>query len=196
MPRCRTSCQVGCRKSCQVLGCQNPLPSTRFYYTRYRICPYHAGLSEMTLDGNVVRFCQQCGRFHPLSDFEGNKKSCIHKLLAHNAQRKKARGIKHCPTPQAEPKTPTHHKVPVEFTVLGLCTPATCEAVMREPPPPPILLDDIDMVPFSLEEIDTLMDDFNSPVASQMVLSILTEEEERQQQQFHRIFRRFSHYCS
>ena len=38
-----------------------------------------------------MRFCQQCGRFQPLSDFEGAKKSCRAKLELHNARRKQAR---------------------------------------------------------------------------------------------------------
>ena len=35
------------------------------------------------------RFCQQCGRFQPLGEFEGLRRSCREKLDAHNARRKR-----------------------------------------------------------------------------------------------------------
>lgn len=36
-----------------------------------------------------VRFCQQCGRFQPLGDFDGDKRSCRVRLQRHNARRRK-----------------------------------------------------------------------------------------------------------
>lgn len=45
----------------------------------------------MQLSGTLVRFCQQCGRFQALEEFEGSKKSCKKKLDSHNAQRKRKR---------------------------------------------------------------------------------------------------------
>ncbi|KAH7617081.1 hypothetical protein Ndes2526B_g07671 [Nannochloris sp. 'desiccata'] len=139
------------KKSCQVIGCQAQLPTGRVYHTRYRICPYHAGLPEMILAGKIVRFCQQCGRFQPIADFEGMKKSCVNKLQMHNAQRKRAReknqaAIKRRPTPRLsrkftpsptsslshEPETPTKSKVNVSLeiglAVNGVNTPVKHEA--------------------------------------------------------------------
>ena len=45
----------------------------------------------MTLDKEVVRFCQQCGRFQSLDEFDGSRRSCRKKLQMHNAQRKRVR---------------------------------------------------------------------------------------------------------
>jgi hypothetical protein len=36
-------------------------------------CPQ---VSNIMRDGVPQRFCQQCGRFHPLQDFDGAKRSC------------------------------------------------------------------------------------------------------------------------
>lgn len=36
--------------------------------------------------GIVQRFCQQCGRCHPLDAFQGQKRSCIEQLAKHNAR--------------------------------------------------------------------------------------------------------------
>lgn len=40
---------------------------------RYRVCAHHFNLPSMVLDGVHVRWCQQCGRFHPISAFEGDR---------------------------------------------------------------------------------------------------------------------------
>ncbi|KAG7667575.1 hypothetical protein Ndes2437B_g08220 [Nannochloris sp. 'desiccata'] len=79
------------KTQCQVEGCRIALPKRRAYHKRYRICNYHATLSQMVLEGRHMRFCQQCGRFQLLSEFEGDKRSCRAKLDLHNARRKQAR---------------------------------------------------------------------------------------------------------
>ena len=43
---------------------------------RYKICHYHVELPCMVVEGQAIRFCQQCGRFQLLSDFEGDRRSC------------------------------------------------------------------------------------------------------------------------
>ena len=45
----------------------------------------------MVIDGRHVRFCQQCGRFQPIADFDTGRKSCRKKLESHNQRRKLAR---------------------------------------------------------------------------------------------------------
>lgn len=65
------------------------------YYKRYHICAFHAALPEMVLNGALVRFCQQCGRFQALEEFDGKKKTCRRKLDMHNAQRKRKRAQKY-----------------------------------------------------------------------------------------------------
>lgn len=38
-----------------------------------------------------MRFCQQCGKFQSVSDFEGSQKSCRYRLNLHNAARRRKR---------------------------------------------------------------------------------------------------------
>ena len=58
----------------QVSGCNKDLSHAKVYYQRYRICEEHLKLSSLLKDGIPQRFCQQCGRFHILSDFDGSKR--------------------------------------------------------------------------------------------------------------------------
>ena len=44
---------------------------------------------QVIMEGCLQRFCQQCGRFHPLSAFEGLRKSCRDQLDKHNARRRR-----------------------------------------------------------------------------------------------------------
>ena len=60
--------------SMQVDGCNKDLASEKEYYQRYRICEEHLKLSSLLKDGVQQRFCQQCGRFHLLADFDGDKR--------------------------------------------------------------------------------------------------------------------------
>lgn len=41
---------------------------------RYRICKAHLQSPAMVVDGAVQRFCQQCGRFQAVEDFDGDKR--------------------------------------------------------------------------------------------------------------------------
>ncbi|KAI7841238.1 hypothetical protein COHA_005075 [Chlorella ohadii] len=75
---------------CQVPGCERGLHKARAYYRRYKICHYHVELPCMVVEGQAIRFCQQCGRFQLLSDFEGDRRSCRLKLDKHNARRRAA----------------------------------------------------------------------------------------------------------
>jgi hypothetical protein len=60
----------------QVDGCNKDLSVEKEYYQRYRICEEHLKLSSLLKDGMQQRFCQQCGRFHLLADFDGDKR-CV-----------------------------------------------------------------------------------------------------------------------
>jgi hypothetical protein len=46
-------------------------------------------VSSITREGKRQRFCQQCGRFHDLTSFDGDKRSCRARLQRHNARRRK-----------------------------------------------------------------------------------------------------------
>ncbi|KAK9812453.1 hypothetical protein WJX73_000826 [Symbiochloris irregularis] len=60
---------------CQVEGCKRDLAGSKDYYQRYRVCEEHLKLSSLIKDNIPQRFCQQCGRFHVLADFDGDKRS-------------------------------------------------------------------------------------------------------------------------
>jgi len=89
--------------TCQVMGCNADISGLRTYYKRYHICTDHCSASSIPVslltprqaqpflashstnnnDPTVtqVRFCQQCGSFHSLDKFKGNRKSCRNALL-------------------------------------------------------------------------------------------------------------------
>ncbi|MEW5299088.1 MAG: hypothetical protein WDW36_002137 [Sanguina aurantia] len=74
---------------CHVDGCSADLSQLRDYHQRFKICDYHLKLSSIMRDGVPQRFCQQCGRFHPVEQFDGYKRSCRDRLQRHNAKRRK-----------------------------------------------------------------------------------------------------------
>lgn len=67
-------------------------------------------------DGEPTRFCQLCGRFHHISAFDNNKRSCRERLARHNERRKRriareaamAKGLP--PWPQGEGATGTTNR--------------------------------------------------------------------------------------
>lgn len=76
---------------CRVPECRRVLNGLKRYHKRYRICPDHLKMSHVVLDGVDSRFCQLCGKFQPLGDFDGAKRSCRAKLARHNERRHKSR---------------------------------------------------------------------------------------------------------
>lgn len=40
------------------------------------MCMDHLKMKAIYVDGRLARFCQQCGRFHDLSKFDGHKR-CV-----------------------------------------------------------------------------------------------------------------------
>lgn len=74
---------------CQVDGCLTDLAGLKEYHNRYRICQYHLKIPCIVREGNRQRFCQQCGRFHNIGEFDGDKRSCRARLERHNARRRK-----------------------------------------------------------------------------------------------------------
>ncbi len=73
---------------CQVPGCAHALNKLRDYYKRYKICPAHLKLPEIVVEGQAIRFCQQCGRFQLTTEFDGDRRSCRRKLEQHNKRRR------------------------------------------------------------------------------------------------------------
>uniref|UniRef100_A0A1J3H5Q3 Squamosa promoter-binding-like protein 7 n=1 Tax=Noccaea caerulescens TaxID=107243 RepID=A0A1J3H5Q3_NOCCA len=74
---------------CQVPGCEADISELKGYHKRHRVCLRCANASSVVLDGEDKRYCQQCGKFHVLSDFDEGKRSCRRKLERHNNRRKK-----------------------------------------------------------------------------------------------------------
>ena len=75
--------------TCQVDGCNTDLGSLKEYHNRYKICEYHLKIPAIIREGLRQRFCQQCGRFHNIGEFDGDKRSCRARLQRHNARRRK-----------------------------------------------------------------------------------------------------------
>ncbi|KAF8114775.1 hypothetical protein N665_0034s0114 [Sinapis alba] len=74
---------------CQVEGCRMDLSSAKTYYSRHKVCCIHSKSSKVIVSGLHQRFCQQCSRFHQLSEFDLEKRSCRRRLACHNERRRK-----------------------------------------------------------------------------------------------------------
>ncbi|KAK6122970.1 hypothetical protein DH2020_043287 [Rehmannia glutinosa] len=79
----------GAPARCQVPGCEVDISELKGYHKRHRVCLQCANASAVVLDGESKRYCQQCGKFHILSDFDEGKRSCRRKLERHNIRRRR-----------------------------------------------------------------------------------------------------------
>ncbi|GMH29282.1 hypothetical protein Nepgr_031125 [Nepenthes gracilis] len=86
--RVRTARSVG-RTRCQVLGCEADISELKGYHRRHRVCLSCANATSVVIDGESKRYCQQCGKFHILTDFDEGKRSCRRKLERHNNRRRR-----------------------------------------------------------------------------------------------------------
>ncbi|BBH00903.1 hypothetical protein PRUPE_4G050400 [Prunus persica] len=77
------------RPSCQADDCNADLSDAKQYYRRHKVCGVHAKAPAVRVGGVQQRFCQQCSRFHSLSEFDDNKRSCRRRLAGHNERRRK-----------------------------------------------------------------------------------------------------------
>ncbi|KAL0919416.1 hypothetical protein M5K25_011510 [Dendrobium thyrsiflorum] len=74
---------------CQVEGCNLDLTGVKAYYCRHKVCGMHSKSPRVIVAGLEQRFCQQCSRFHLLSEFDQGKRSCRRRLAGHNERRRK-----------------------------------------------------------------------------------------------------------
>ncbi|KAF6990155.1 hypothetical protein CFC21_007389 [Triticum aestivum] len=74
---------------CQVPGCEADIRELKGYHKRHRVCLRCAHASAVMIDGAQKRYCQQCGKFHILLDFDEDKRSCRRKLERHNKRRRR-----------------------------------------------------------------------------------------------------------
>ncbi|KAE8705474.1 Squamosa promoter-binding-like protein 13B [Hibiscus syriacus] len=75
--------------SCSVDGCTADLSKCRDYHRRHKVCELHSKTPRVSIRGQEQRFCQQCSRFHSLSEFDEGKRSCRKRLDGHNRRRRK-----------------------------------------------------------------------------------------------------------
>ncbi|KAK4413192.1 Squamosa promoter-binding-like protein 12 [Sesamum alatum] len=74
---------------CVVEGCNVDLSTAKEYHRKHRVCDSHSKCPKVVVGGLERRFCQQCSRFHSLSEFDEKKRSCRRRLSDHNARRRK-----------------------------------------------------------------------------------------------------------
>ncbi|KAL9151741.1 hypothetical protein ABFS82_11G072200 [Erythranthe guttata] len=74
---------------CAVDGCNADLSTAKDYHRKHRVCDGHSKCAKVIVGGLERRFCQQCSRFHNLSEFDERKRSCRRRLSDHNARRRK-----------------------------------------------------------------------------------------------------------
>ncbi|KAG6582716.1 Squamosa promoter-binding-like protein 7, partial [Cucurbita argyrosperma subsp. sororia] len=75
---------------CQVEGCHVALVNAKDYHRRHRVCEMHSKAPKVVVVGLEQRFCQQCSRFHVISEFDDSKRSCRRRLAGHNERRRKS----------------------------------------------------------------------------------------------------------
>ncbi|XP_057986255.1 squamosa promoter-binding-like protein 3 [Hevea brasiliensis] len=76
--------------SCQAENCTFNMTDAKKYHRRHKVCDFHAKAPFVLVAGIQQRFCQQCSRFHALSEFDDNKRSCRSRLAGHNERRRKS----------------------------------------------------------------------------------------------------------
>ncbi|XP_014515969.1 squamosa promoter-binding-like protein 8 [Vigna radiata var. radiata] len=74
---------------CQAEGCNADLSQAKHYHRRHKVCEFHSKAATVIAAGLTQRFCQQCSRFHLLSEFDNGKRSCRKRLADHNRRRRK-----------------------------------------------------------------------------------------------------------
>ncbi|KAK4267896.1 hypothetical protein QN277_024620 [Acacia crassicarpa] len=80
---------------CQAEGCNADLSHAKHYHRRHKVCEFHSKAATVIAAGLTQRFCQQCSRFHLLSEFDNGKRSCRKRLADHNRRRRKTQQPPH-----------------------------------------------------------------------------------------------------
>lgn len=87
--RVRSGSPGGNYPMCQVDDCDEDLSNAKDYHRRHKVCELHSKSAKAPVGKQMQRFCQQCSRFHPLSEFDEGKRSCRRRLAGHNRRRRK-----------------------------------------------------------------------------------------------------------
>ncbi|KAG8475002.1 hypothetical protein CXB51_031801 [Gossypium anomalum] len=91
---------------CQAEGCNADLTHAKHYHRRHKVCEFHSKASTVIAAGLTQRFCQQCSRFHLLSEFDNGKRSCRKRLADHNRRRRKSQHQQQQPRSPPRPPPP------------------------------------------------------------------------------------------
>ncbi|XP_078438090.1 uncharacterized protein LOC144708572 isoform X2 [Wolffia australiana] len=94
---------------CQAEGCKADLAIAKHYHRRHKVCELHSKASVVVAGGVQQRFCQQCSRFHPLSEFDEAKRSCRKRLAEHNRRRRKSESSSTTSSAGVDRSEPTNH---------------------------------------------------------------------------------------
>ncbi|XP_009336237.2 squamosa promoter-binding-like protein 3 [Pyrus x bretschneideri] len=79
----------GAMRRCQADRCTADLSDEKKYHRKHKVCDLHSKSQVVLVAGLHQRFCQQCSRFHELSEFDDTKRSCRRRLSGHNERRRK-----------------------------------------------------------------------------------------------------------
>lgn len=74
--------------ACFVKSCRADLRDSKPYNRRYNMCQDCMRAGSVIVDGNEMRWCQQCSCLHPLSEFLGKRRSCKEKMDIHKDRRR------------------------------------------------------------------------------------------------------------
>ncbi|KAJ0448517.1 putative transcription factor SBP family [Helianthus annuus] len=74
----------------QVEGCTSDMINCKTYHRRHKVCEVHSKAPIVFTGGCQQRFCQQCSRFHDVTEFDDAKRSCRMRLAGHNERRRKS----------------------------------------------------------------------------------------------------------
>ncbi|KAL3522299.1 hypothetical protein ACH5RR_015133 [Cinchona calisaya] len=85
-----SSTEGSTQPSCQVEDCTAKMKDAKPYHRRHKVCEHHSKAPVVLVAGLQQRFCQQCSRFHDLSEFDEAKRSCRRRLACHNERRRKS----------------------------------------------------------------------------------------------------------
>ncbi|RCV13157.1 hypothetical protein SEVIR_2G336100v4 [Setaria viridis] len=80
---------------CQAERCNADLSDAATYNRRHKVCQTHSKAPVVLVAGLRQRFCQQCSRFHELSEFDETRRSCRLRLAGHNERRRKSSADTH-----------------------------------------------------------------------------------------------------
>ncbi|XP_040952839.1 squamosa promoter-binding-like protein 8 isoform X2 [Gossypium hirsutum] len=109
---------------CQAEGCNADLTQAKHYHRRHKVCEFHSKASTVIAAGLTQRFCQQCSRFHLLSEFDNGKRSCRKRLADHNRRRRKSQ--------QQQPNTTQENQKHLPLESGG--NPSSDNPQVRSPP--------------------------------------------------------------